>query len=339
MTTLREAAERLENAVTRARLPSEDRSADILDHAGRVVEALRAARSDPARDHFVTVAAVAASLPVDPEADARVDALFARQPKSAPARDDRGAERRWALEEAARYYDDAEERHCDPIRPRHVAAFLRRLAEQGAASSSGEATALRREGWNAGITAAAEACDGRASAHLLASEPQREARKCANTIRSLVAAPSQETETRGSAPELAACANPYHAKSGCFGRENECYDIRAAIAPAGPRDPASLCGRCVHETTPTSTPGVWVCSYNDARVGNVYSCVGFRPAPAPSAAPDTGSERYCNMCGAVYSGPPEHANESGCQYMAPTLAEIAARASPGAGGADEGSAT
>jgi hypothetical protein len=66
---------------------------DMADRA--VNEALRAALSEaaaPARDHFAAVAAVAASLPVDPEADARVDALFARQPKPAPARDDRGAD-------------------------------------------------------------------------------------------------------------------------------------------------------------------------------------------------------------------------------------------------------
>jgi hypothetical protein len=80
------------------------------------------------------------------------------------------------------------------------------------------------------------------------------------TYSALLAAPSQETETRRSAPTLAACANPYHAGSGCFGRENECYDIRAAIAPAAPRDPG---------------------------IPSFRSNVGNYAAPASSAAPDT----------------------------------------------------
>jgi hypothetical protein len=254
-----------------------------------------------------------------------IDALSA-----VPAHDDKGAEAVCpACEATAKRVGPVKCESCGAVTYGEAAlAVADEWFKKGrAASSSGEATALR-EAAKRVLVRHRDVVDGTPCG----------CDDC-RILRRALAAPSQETETRGSAPELAACANPYHAKSGCFGRENECYDIRAAIAPAGPRDPASLCGRCVHETTPTSTPGVWVCSYNDARVGNVYSCVGFRPAPAPSAAPDTGSERYCNMCGAVYSGPPEHANESGCQYMAPTLAEIAARASPGAGGADEGSAT
>jgi hypothetical protein len=78
---------------------SSRRGGGTIEHMERraAVEAIRSLASSPppaapARDHFTTVAAVAAALPVDPEADARVDALFARQPKPAPARDDRGAD-------------------------------------------------------------------------------------------------------------------------------------------------------------------------------------------------------------------------------------------------------
>jgi hypothetical protein len=163
-------------------------------------------------------------------------ALASSPPPAAPARDDRGADgldpETWAraIEAAAGLAEDSPGLLSTPAQKR-LASQIRRLTPR-AASSSGEATALRREGWNAGITAAAEACDGRASAHLLASEPQREARKCANTIRSLVAAPSQETDA-------------YRCSCRCHSEGRTCgWCAKRDPAPAPSAAPDTRCPTC-----------------------------------------------------------------------------------------------
>jgi hypothetical protein len=243
---------------------SSRRGGGTIEHMERraAVEAIRSLASSPppaapARDHFTTVAAVAAALPVDPEADARVDALFARQPKPAPARDDRGAEQDpGPCADHAPYIGCV---RCAPTATKPCTGPDTGASEEyeeqmfaRAASSSGEATALREAldlirdietaiYWND------DPAKGMVSGWW-SGNPDTAALH-ARMLRAL-AAPSQETETR--------CEHP-------------------AAAVTEYRDGHKRCSACA---------ALW---YGDEN-GGWRSEGKEAPAPAPSAATDTGKD-------------------------------------------------
>jgi hypothetical protein len=174
---------------------------------------------------------------------------------------------------------------------------------------------------------------------------------CVECLADALAAPSQETETRGdghasdcakhNAPAYP--AGPCDCRRSCLScamrsdepgrlgycRADDCWleDVTPCerwtplAAPAAPRDPGE---RCVHGTTP------------------IAACVHCSRAPAPSAAPDTDrwDSEKCGTCEkfsargncCVADGTEARADYGACSMWSPC-------ASPGAGGADEGSAT
>jgi hypothetical protein len=196
--------------------------------------------------------------------------LASSPPPAAPARDDRGADgldpETWAraIEAAAGLAEDSPGLLSTPAQKR-LASQIRRLTPP-AASSSGEANALRdpdarvKKGFRIGISAAARAVDSLA-AHTSREDEEQRAwlhayAEAAAAIRAL-AAPSQPEPFR--LPELPVSfpVDP---------------DVVALAAPSQETDAYRCSCRCHSEGR--------TCGW----------CAKRDPAPAPSAAPDTGKE-------------------------------------------------
>jgi hypothetical protein len=193
--------------------------------------------------------------------------LASSPPLAAPARDDRGAE------------------PCACGRTAETGCAKARDRER-AASSSGEATALRL----LALYRAKRAVDGLngrpwdAVTHLAAEEALAAAGEVADPLASwearvalrdriaALAAPSQETETREATAEWT-CKHGRNDTTPCPACDGPATEPLAA--PAAQRDPEEApCPECGNEVRHPGT-GLLVCE-----------C----PAPAPSAAPDTGKE-------------------------------------------------
>jgi hypothetical protein len=132
----------------------------------------------------------------------------------------------------------------------YAAGYAGRLAREAVPALITELRSLRRlradeEGREAGIKEAAKVADrerDRCESERVAQEDgsvEEHGWVMARMTAAIVAANIRETVApRGSAPTLATCANPYHADGGCFGRENECYDLRAlSPSPSLPSAP------------------------------------------------------------------------------------------------------
>jgi hypothetical protein len=236
--------------------------------------------------------------------EGRLRALASSPPPAAPARDDRGADlwrtlvkttrvlraliatkvrgdalEAWVREKGLAHLDEA-----DDVIAKHRDAYARNRAR--AASSSGEATALRL----LALYRAKRAVDGLngrpwdAVTHLAAEEALAAAGEVADPLASwearvalrdriaALAAPSQETETREATAEWT-CKHGRNDTTPCPACDGPATEPLAA--PAAQRDPEEApCPECGNEVRHPGT-GLLVCE-----------C----PAPAPSAAPDTGKE-------------------------------------------------
>jgi hypothetical protein len=139
-------------------------------------------------------------------------------------------------------------------------------------------------------------------------------------------------------PATSPCANPYHAQSGCVGRERECYDV--ARAPEAGWRVGSQVGRTIYDGPKGAGKivGVMVGPEAEARAlaAFVVAAVNARPteaetAPRPPCAEckgrgwhhgDCHPRETCGVCdgtGLAPASPPPRATEPRCHACDQTL--------------------